>query len=449
MASPAFASSNKMFNSVLKKLKQLGMDKSEHYPPISATDLDKIHQPTAFNQNSPKELQQKVFFDIQYNFARRGGENLRALRKSAFKVKIDEDGYEFVESTYNEFRKQDQTSKGPQPKPRMYGTNDETCPVQSFKKYISKLHPKCDDFYVKAIDRKDFSTENNTVWFTSKPLGPNKLADMMPSISLRLGLSIRYTNHSIRGAVVTTLSREGFEARQIMRVTAHHCESSLRSYDLDNTTVQKRLISQALAGKRRSTSIRTATVTSNELGLQDQNCQNMPTSTSNGTHRQQLQAQAPMVHTRPSTRQPTLRLQHRPDDTVQNTDPSLDQEHETQTMPIVDQQIEHQPQHPFFLQPQSDTSTSAQNQIMPPQHSDPHQSRPNQPQTQPQQQPQHSGQQHLPQQAQQEPQHQPPPPPQQQQVQHQPHNNNIDLFQRAVHIINPAHCNITNNFHFQ
>ena len=83
-------------------------------------------------------------------------------------------------------------------------------------------------------------------WYTVRPLGVNTLSGMMVNISTRLGLSQRYTNHSIRATTVTQLSRAGFQARQIMRVTGHKVESSLTTYSADNSECEKRIISDTL-----------------------------------------------------------------------------------------------------------------------------------------------------------------------------------------------------------
>ena len=81
---PLYASSNKMFFSVIKQIKEEGGDKTRHYPAIEERDLEKILSPEAFDIDNPKELMLKVFFDLQYNFARRGRENLGELKPSYF-----------------------------------------------------------------------------------------------------------------------------------------------------------------------------------------------------------------------------------------------------------------------------------------------------------------------------------------------------------------------------
>ena len=89
MNSANFSSSNRMLFAVIKDMKKEGLDKSQHYPAISEMDLAKIKLPTSFDLNDPAQLQEKVFFDIQYNFGRRGRENLRFTQKHSYRwVKI-------------------------------------------------------------------------------------------------------------------------------------------------------------------------------------------------------------------------------------------------------------------------------------------------------------------------------------------------------------------------
>ena len=250
MQAPEFSTSNKMFISVLKKSKQEGNDRTHHYPPIATLDLEKIRDPFAFDWDIPTELQQKVFFETQYYFARRGRENLRELKKTSFDFKRDDKGKEFCEISFNEKTKNHQVMKGPQTKPRMYETGEEDCPIQSLKLYLSKLDPNEDTFYVKPITRKHFNPKHEEIWFTKSVLGVNTIGSLMKQISKRLKLSQDYTNHSIRATVVTLLTASGFEARKIMNVTGHKCESSLRSYDGDNSDEQKRQISAVMSGRQ-------------------------------------------------------------------------------------------------------------------------------------------------------------------------------------------------------
>ena len=73
------------------------------------------------------------------------------------------------------------------------------------------------------------------------------LDSMMKSISNRLNLSHKYTNHCLRSTTVHLLLSKGVPSRQIMRTTNHKCESSLKVYDSENTVAQKRKISNLLS----------------------------------------------------------------------------------------------------------------------------------------------------------------------------------------------------------
>lgn len=102
--------------------------------------------------------------------------------------------------------------------------------------------------------------EKEDCWYTKRPIGIHFIGNFMKLISQRLDLSVVYTNHSIRATCVTVLSENGLEARHIMRVTGHRCESSLKSYEKDNSVAQKRKISEILAGQSSSRS-RSSTTT--------------------------------------------------------------------------------------------------------------------------------------------------------------------------------------------
>ena len=208
-------------------------------------DLEKIKEPNSFDINSPKELQQKVFFDINYNFARRGRENLRTFNKSTLIFGVDDSGREYAEMSYNEKTKNHQGPEEEQPKHRMHEHPymKDHCPVKTLKKYLSKLDQECDVFFTYP---KKQSFVQDDKWYTSKPIGKNALGKFMQSISERLNLSMKYTNHSIRATTITQLSKAGFQSREIMRVSGHRCESSLRHYNADNSEQQKRQISDAL-----------------------------------------------------------------------------------------------------------------------------------------------------------------------------------------------------------
>ena len=117
------------------------------------------------------------------------------------------------------------------------------CPVISFVKYLSMLHPDCDYFWQRP---KPIEKNPVDIWFDKASLGKNTLGDKMKNLSKQLNLSKLYTNHSLRATTITLLDNKGFKARHIMSISGHKTESSIRSYSRTDDT-QKRKIAKALS----------------------------------------------------------------------------------------------------------------------------------------------------------------------------------------------------------
>ena len=166
---------------------------------------------------------------------------MRQLKKSSFLHAKDGAGKEYLEMNFNEKTKNHQDISFT-PKSRLYSTGQETCPIKSYKLYVEKLDKDCEYLFTKP--KKTVEIEEQP-WFTKHVIGKNSLS-MMKKISTRLNLSKVYTNHSIRATVVTKLCESGFASREIMRVTGHKSEASLKIYDRDNSEAKKRDISKAL-----------------------------------------------------------------------------------------------------------------------------------------------------------------------------------------------------------
>ncbi|KAK7089520.1 uncharacterized protein [Littorina saxatilis] len=248
MKDSAFSTSNKMFCGVLKKAKEEGCDETKHYPNIAESDLTKLRSDQAFDLNDPTQLQEKVWFDLQLHFARRGMENTRSLKASSFAIKTDDMGKEYAylkhaECTNNHPGKMSDTNY--KTKKRMYANGTATCPLKSFRLLLEKRNKENDVLYQKPRTGRKFNPTQD-VWYLKSVRGHNTLAVMMPRISQRLGLSERYTNHSVRATTVSVLADNGVEAREIMRITDHKNEGSLRSYNTDSTDSRKRAYSSFL-----------------------------------------------------------------------------------------------------------------------------------------------------------------------------------------------------------
>ena len=245
IADKDFADANVSYRAMMKELKTEGLGKTEHYPIINSSDLQKLYQSIVMSVHGPIGLANKVQFDIRLYFCRRGTENIHSMTKETFKILHEPvSGYRYVCLAADEMTK----NHGPSDKgygdgammPEMPG--NPLCPVASFEKYIMKLNPLCDRLWQRA---KDSFTDEEVTWYSNSPVGAKKLQKFMSSLSDVVGLSKRYTNHSIRATGATILSRGGFNAAQIMSVTGHKSVSSLSVYQRVDDT-EKLLMGQAI-----------------------------------------------------------------------------------------------------------------------------------------------------------------------------------------------------------
>ena len=126
----------------------------------------------------------------------------------------------------------------------MYISGHPLCPVSSYRKYLSKLNPKRDDLWQRPADEFD---ETQDVWYLNQPLGKNTLAVFMKTISKQANLSREFTNHSIRATSISVLDVSKFTDRDIMSVSGHKSEHSIKNYTGHVTSKRKYEMSSALS----------------------------------------------------------------------------------------------------------------------------------------------------------------------------------------------------------
>ena len=218
-----FAKPGRVFKTVLRKLKEEGKANVKHHIPVSEADMNTIQD--SLDQDSPCGLQRKVFIDIMTHFANRGEENLHDMKADDF-ILSEQNGrryFRMIDKATKNHPDDDLNSQGG----RMFeipGSN--RCPVATLLKYKSKLNPKLPYLWQKPKK----AAQDDGPWYDNVRVGIHTLGTMMKTISNEAGCSTKYTNHCLRAMSITTLDHAGFPSRDIMSVSGHRSETSIKHY---------------------------------------------------------------------------------------------------------------------------------------------------------------------------------------------------------------------------
>ena len=219
----------------MKEIKENGKGDVENTPPITKEDLLKLYKSPLLDPQTPIGLANKVQFDIRIYFFRRSMENIHTLSKDSFKVERGENGVRYIRKVGSEMlknRREMDIEDGP--KPTMPATGGPRCPVASYEKYVSKLHPDCNRLFTKPL--KNLQSDH---WYSAVPKGVNNLRAFMRNVSIKAGLSQIYSNHSIRATGLTVLGHAQYSLVDICSVSNHKSITSLKTYQ--RTSLDRRL----------------------------------------------------------------------------------------------------------------------------------------------------------------------------------------------------------------
>ena len=108
----------------------------------------------------------------------------------------------------------------------VYATNTTTCPV-SFKKYKTHLNEIC-----KALWQCQRSAMNSSgvVCYANVPLDEKYLGEMLLKLSIKWGLSQRYTNDCLAVTSLQILDDGNIDTLHTINVSGHKQTDSLQNY---------------------------------------------------------------------------------------------------------------------------------------------------------------------------------------------------------------------------
>ena len=243
-----FAKSNQLLDAKIKALKREGKQNVQHKQPIDLDDLRKLKDSDTIKLTSPHGLLRNVWFHTMLYWCRRGVEGQRALMKRSFVFEEDGDGQRYATMTHDEVTKNHpggiSDSESFEKLARMYETEHPNDGYKALKMYLDRLNPVCDSLF--QYPKRQWKPTDR-VWYENRPLGVNKLSSMMKAISTEAELSREYTNHCIRATAITLWSHAGLNDRQIMAISGHRNEASLRSYSSRPSTSQLQECSNVLS----------------------------------------------------------------------------------------------------------------------------------------------------------------------------------------------------------
>lgn len=226
-------------DSIFKQLHQRGVGTETKETPVLSKDEDELWK-KVLDLDSPKGLLRAVFFCNGKNFCLRGGQEQRNLKISQLKREtIVVDGKEVHSYVYKEFgsknRQGNFSSLNLQNKivrQHQNTTNPERCHVQILDKYLSKPPKEAqakDVFYLTPLLNKP--KDPSKPWYSTTPVGRNRLNAMLKEMCQEAGLSAKFTNHSLRAYGATTLFQAGVSEKLIQQRTGHRCLEALRQYE--------------------------------------------------------------------------------------------------------------------------------------------------------------------------------------------------------------------------
>ncbi|XP_042340939.1 uncharacterized protein LOC121941961 isoform X2 [Plectropomus leopardus] len=210
-----FTSANKVFLGVLKKIRKSGRDRTLHHPALSLDDIRILRHSRAMDTSTPRGLLNKVWFDIQVHFGRRGKQGNRNLKPDSFVIRKDDRGLRYCTLAFG--GEKDKFSMSER-------LGSDICPITSLLKYLSKLPPNAAALYLQP--KRD---PTDDIWYNHIPLGVNHLASMLSRICKEAKTSVIYTNHCIRSTPFHRLCDAGQEERDIFSASVQRSENSLQS----------------------------------------------------------------------------------------------------------------------------------------------------------------------------------------------------------------------------
>ena len=222
---------------------------------ISLEFEDTLWKNSILGEDSPDKLRGTVLYLLGVNCALRAGDEHYALRRpggcTSSQLSFEENSLGVKCLVYREdtVTKTNRGGLRDMKKERKIvwikpNRNVNRCPVRIVQKYIS-LIPKSgtkSNLYVHSLKHPKPS-----LWYTTKPLGVNKVRSVVKDMLKNAGLDGFFTNHSLRRTAATRLFQSGQNVKLIKEVTGH-ISDAVEKYET-TSDAQRMRISSIIQGE--------------------------------------------------------------------------------------------------------------------------------------------------------------------------------------------------------
>ena len=196
---------------------------------ISLRYEDELWQKNILGEDNPEKLHNTVLYILGVNLALRAGDEHYALRRSGCGIQSqlsfesNEMGLRCLVYREDTITKTNRGGLRDMKKERKIvwikpSSNWVRCPVRIVEKYMNLLpvEGKKRNLYLQTL-----KVPRPNCWYSSTPLGINKVRAVVGSILKKSGLDGFFTNHSLRRTCATRLFQAGQSVKIVKEITGH------------------------------------------------------------------------------------------------------------------------------------------------------------------------------------------------------------------------------------
>lgn len=258
-----FYESRKVLDAVMKKAAAAGKKISpKRSHSISFTDEEKLWEVGTFGTSNPKQLLHTLIYHLGLHLSLRAGQEHRDLtfgENSQLKLKISEDGLDFIEYTerFSKNKRFGINDCRRDPKVTCIYPNKENpnrCVVALYKKYLSH-RPQVsttDAFYLSPK-----TSITNNIWYKNQPYGIHSIEKVTRQIMSTIKENVQsFTNTSLRRTAQMRLLQSNIPVEITRKKTGRVSEKATSSY-IESENFERKMSTSLYSEERYTETIQT------------------------------------------------------------------------------------------------------------------------------------------------------------------------------------------------